>query len=873
MFASVLPGLASSSKYAQGAPAKTQSYAPQPSGRFSVHIFKNPAFFQQAPQPPKFDQGYRPPAPPDPQQSQNWYSNGQQRYDDPSKRFVAPPEAPKPTRVLSNSSATNTAYDQQRPRTSTSYAIYPNAANGTYIYEQSIGSKSDIYSSSEYDSMSATTFSPAMSTDSTLTLKSEGPEVDDRASRSSAPSLQNSFSGQPMSRTSSTNYPVHENLRSSPEDPRFRAGATATQGRTTTPVRLPSQAADATRSAAAYAPPTNTFAVPQYAESAITESEVDDMERLAKFNAELNAAASASYYSSGSDTSTERDPRGGTSSMQTFLPSDRQVFPGAYLQDSPEEVYPQPNPFYPAGVPTAQGVYFPTAATSGSTGDSRLSQPPQLQPIPSRRLSAESEQFIPAFGQQEWERASDSSIPQRSRVLSQSYAPPSLDSGNTNTSSSDRRPLPMPPPPSGIARQRSIHQEQRQPRVDGGNTRLSPDPRDPRSAPDPTSRTSPPHDRSTQTTSYFPTMDPSSSMRGANNYPPAPNTHERVGVDIRRDTRTPAHAQSSTEQRPSYRRQDSFVGTAPTAIPERPSSFYAADTRQATTGILSTSPTSYYPSQAESNSRPPAMSQSYPPPSHQSSASFAQTAPPSDPRQRRNSLRSSGQSPRSEIPPQVAAARREAMVYERQEAPILAQPVISAQAPLSRNSSPPQLERSTSRSRVSFPEPQPRISPPEAQRRNSDGDRPSTHIPIVPPGTSANLAGIGRTNLSNQHPPEPQRRYSDGDQTIPSRPTSSSGRNSAPLTRNVRWNDNLICPSPIFASQRRKGWFNRRGDQLWTNGGSYKPAAPGEEYPADLDEYPEYGHGWMNEEGVRIDMGHRLFPKAPLRSALKQVKP
>jgi hypothetical protein len=26
----------------------------------------------------------------------------------------------------------------------------------------------------------------------------------------------------------------------------------------------------------------------------------------------------------------------------------------------------------------------------------------------------------------------------------------------------------------------------------------------------------------------------------------------------------------------------------------------------------------------------------------------------------------------------------------------------------------------------------------------------------------------------------------------------------------------------------------------------------------------------MNEEGVRIDMAHRLIPKAPLRSALKQ---
>ncbi|KAE9407581.1 hypothetical protein BT96DRAFT_755799, partial [Gymnopus androsaceus JB14] len=87
--------------------------------------------------------------------------------------------------------------------------------------------------------------------------------------------------------------------------------------------------------------------------------------------------------------------------------------------------------------------------------------------------------------------------------------------------------------------------------------------------------------------------------------------------------------------------------------------------------------------------------------------------------------------------------------------------------------------------------------------------------------------------------------------------------------RSVRWNEDLICPSPIFPSQRRKGWFNRRGDQLWTNGGAFRSPPEGREYPSDLNEYPEYGQGWMNEEGVRIDMAHRLIPKPPLRSALK----
>ncbi|KAF8217457.1 hypothetical protein K438DRAFT_1557342 [Mycena galopus ATCC 62051] len=103
----------------------------------------------------------------------------------------------------------------------------------------------------------------------------------------------------------------------------------------------------------------------------------------------------------------------------------------------------------------------------------------------------------------------------------------------------------------------------------------------------------------------------------------------------------------------------------------------------------------------------------------------------------------------------------------------------------------------------------------------------------------------------------------------PRAPTPVQGT-AAP--RNVRWNENLVCPSPIFADQRRKGWFNRRGDQLWTNDGAYKPAPPDQEFPPDLRDYPSSGSGWMNEDGVRIDMGHRLIPKVPLRSALKHTQ-
>ncbi|KAJ7258394.1 hypothetical protein B0H12DRAFT_1014929 [Mycena haematopus] len=140
------------------------------------------------------------------------------------------------------------------------------------------------------------------------------------------------------------------------------------------------------------------------------------------------------------------------------------------------------------------------------------------------------------------------------------------------------------------------------------------------------------------------------------------------------------------------------------------------------------------------------------------------------------------------------------------------------------------------------------------------------------PGNSAprEVAASGSSRPGAQ-PLDPQRRRSDGfGSVVPPRPPTPVQTVAAP--RNVRWNENLVCPSPIFANQRRKGWFNRRGDQLWTNDGAYKPAPPGQEFPPDLRDYPPYGNGWMNEEGVRIDMGHRHIPKVPLRSALKQPR-
>lgn len=85
--------------------------------------------------------------------------------------------------------------------------------------------------------------------------------------------------------------------------------------------------------------------------------------------------------------------------------------------------------------------------------------------------------------------------------------------------------------------------------------------------------------------------------------------------------------------------------------------------------------------------------------------------------------------------------------------------------------------------------------------------------------------------------------------------------------RSVRFHDNPVLPDHW---ERRKGWFNRRGDQLWDNDGSYVAALEREQYPADLQNYPEPGRGWMNEEGTVIDMKRRLIRKK-LRPVLKKT--
>ncbi|EIN09097.1 hypothetical protein PUNSTDRAFT_126220 [Punctularia strigosozonata HHB-11173 SS5] len=142
---------------------------------------------------------------------------------------------------------------------------------------------------------------------------------------------------------------------------------------------------------------------------------------------------------------------------------------------------------------------------------------------------------------------------------------------------------------------------------------------------------------------------------------------------------------------------------------------------------------------------------------------------------------------------------------------------------------------------------------PEAQRHLSD-----TAVEITQQQRVLDAAAAQR--------PETRRSQSD---PLPVGAAYHGQAHSAAAGRSVRWKEELICPSPLL-HQRRKGWWNKRGDQLWTNDGGYRGPLPGEEYPLDLAEYPDVGEGWMNEDGMRIDMSHRLIPKLPARSALKR---
>ena len=236
-----------------------------------------------------------------------------------------------PRSRLVDSTAANRGYESEALQTTPSYSIYQ-GSNDTYIYEASNSSKSDLYSHSEYD-QSTTTFSPAMSTDSLTTLKSPAttdaslpdrssrrPETPPTTSRGSFRSVlipglsqaQSALKGifrapasqdyQP-SRTSTlsrehiaTTRPSRASspAANSQEMPLLISDAGAPSG-TTPHIRLstvlsPPTTVDATPS------PTTPLLSPMYAPSTASELELLERDRVARANAEYNAASSTSPY-------------------------------------------------------------------------------------------------------------------------------------------------------------------------------------------------------------------------------------------------------------------------------------------------------------------------------------------------------------------------------------------------------------------------------------------------------------------------------------------------------------------------------------------------------------------------------------------------
>ncbi|KAF8880472.1 hypothetical protein CPB84DRAFT_277184 [Gymnopilus junonius] len=341
MFSSLLPNVSSSMKFTQNGTAKVR----RDNAGSVVYIFagRSWAFLPSWQPSNRFspDLAYRaPPPPPPPQQhNANWYNNSSYNSYDHHQTQSQP----------------------QRPRASGSggggnFSIYPSANGDTFIYEQSSCSKSDIFSTSEPDSPSSTTtfspssfFSPALSTDSTLTLTEAEPtlEQQQRERLSSGPGpasgpspvarvpSRSGYAAAPqgsvpaplstsssLSRTASMNHHhqqhMHEAQAESIEEQQHRGRQGNLPTRSSTPFRasgpsvLPQQAPAA---AMARVPslgvgvgmggsigggmsigPDGFIQVPEYEPSTFSEMEVLERDRIAKINAEYNAATSAAYF-------------------------------------------------------------------------------------------------------------------------------------------------------------------------------------------------------------------------------------------------------------------------------------------------------------------------------------------------------------------------------------------------------------------------------------------------------------------------------------------------------------------------------------------------------------------------------------------------
>ncbi|KAF8723868.1 hypothetical protein AX14_009061 [Amanita brunnescens Koide BX004] len=674
-----------------------------------------------------------------------------------------------------------------------------------------------------------------------------------------------------------------------------------------------------------------------YAESVLSVESEDEVHKIAKINAEYNAASSSLYGSSGRGTLSGPEYGPGPSLVP---PTSRMAISIAPPRDStPRQIYTDaPLTSSPTQMRYTDELQRSTSYRENRSSDGRVVYGSSYRTaIPPPRHADE---FLPPL--KEWDDGKVPPTPWNSPQTTYEYSSTSRSrrTGDRELENSHSRPLPMPPPQprmygtsEGAPVAEKVMIVQRSPEAAAKQT-LPDDRRGqqrndvPESSLSQTKQSS--SSRRERRSSVSVQAEPSTSVRS----PPSSvgvssslvavqySSDEYDSVDVKRSSST----RTSKDRRRAAAPDDAqrvLENTSSTSPPHEPRFIPKAEASTVPPpdrpqGPLWNSPTPAPVEENRASGSTPGRSSREGESSDREGSSRSKKSssnydrsdrgagPSSSPREERTSEKSKSSRHSQDRAPKEHSSRSSAPPsappeYERRRKDSTTQPpppsefpiVSPTLVPLARAStSADQMSRSYSRGGgppIVTVEPQGMYQRPH--RRYSDDDRSLSSNgsysgrrdapapSFVPP----NQPYSSYTPRPPPTAPEPHRRYSDSDvppqppflkiDTMSRQPSMGGGRRTMPNPRTVRWDDNLICPSPILASQRREGWFNRRGDQLWTNDGMYMPAPAGQEYPSDLEDYPEYGEGWMNEKGVRIDMGHRLIPKTPLRPALKQTQP
>ena len=808
---------------------------PQNPSRFSVRVFRTPAA-STYPMATKVDLGYR-----SVQQSEQ--QRFVPRYGYSSSILSGPTEMWNP-HLNSNHNISHDA----RSRTN-NYAIYPGALNDTYIYEQS--------ACSEYDALSTATFSPAMSTDSILTLRSPAtPErfLEERARRPATPAAPLSYSihgsvaphSSAMSRTTPSIHHAYEPSVNTPSDRRSRV--TSMQGYSTTPIRHPNPSAslnEVSSTSASYDGQLSIH-IPEYASSTISELEVDQRDKIAKLNAEYNAVSSSnssSYYSN-NDAAVAIE----STVRRMSISPPNQPSPDTFTRATSSQPL-HPNLHFPTK-PDDFNSTFNFNATP-SIFSTKEGSPPLVERVPSGvefpPTNTQSSQFLSAQAQDSWNRdgvyhSDPTHVPPHgppttnhpsnngsvSRSTQTTYA-----TSQETTGLNEYRPLPVPPE---APRQRST--VERRPSVVGPR----PDVNVLKGASDVR-----PRSQTTREYSYDRRHDVSKSPpRGGSTLQPSPRelpNRAAMASDMKRDTRTPAPKELHDYQPASLTRHDSYIADHRQSPVEHHSEIpHPADAHKQPAAFVGPALTETERSNDRIRTRSTSFSKStrpnLSPVNNLSQHLVSPQQYPASNNPMPDSRRVFEQDKHVRTSP--PSGMQENFVYHSDYAVPDHPNDIRDQAKYNSQPATPAFNRDTQFScRQNLPVGQSSSksgggspSYPTINSRNSTQEVPSSHsrssyfevpaalsgLPTRPYDKSSKQVKAGGSLSSNSTdqeyvPPEQptQRRYSDGDQNPPPRPVESSGRSSAPLIRSVRWTENLICPSPVPASQRRKGWFNRRG--------------------------------------------------------------